>query len=121
MTHSEHYIQNLLRMELSKYGIVLRLNSGKFWQGKRVWSNEFKEYVLRDMKPVMGCPEGTSDLLFLGQDGTVAFIEVKDAKGKARPKQEQFINIMNQYGVRAGIARSVSDALKIIGVEEDGI
>ena len=115
----EQDVQNNIRLELSKYGIVLRLNSGKFWQGKRVWSNEFNRYVLIDLRPVQGCPEGTSDLLFIGEN-CIAFIEVKDDKGRVRTEQERFIKIIQDYGHKVGVARSVGDALKIIGVEKDG-
>ena len=112
----EHKIQNEIRLGLSPYGIVLRLNSGKFWQGQRVWSNEFKQYVLINLRPVQGCPEGTPDLLFIGENN-LAFVEVKDDKGKLRTEQERFIKIMQDYGHKIGVARSVEDALKIIGVE----
>ena len=118
MNKSEHIIQDEIRLALSQYGVVLRLNSGKFWQGKRVWSNEFEQFVLIDLRSIQGCPEGTSDLLFLGENNNVAFIECKDHKGKTRDKQEKFIDIMHQYGIRAGIARSVEDALEIIGVKK---
>ena len=119
MSKSEHRIQQEIQIALSQYGIVLRLNSGKFWQGRRVWSNEFNQFVLIDLRPVQGCPEGTPDLLFLGENGNVAFIECKDDKGKTRDKQDKFINIMHRYGIGANIARSVEDALKIIGVTEN--
>lgn len=112
---SENRVQSEIRLALSPYGIVLRLNSGKFWQGRRVWSNEFQQYVLIDLRPVQGCPEGTPDLLFLGENSNVAFVECKNQKGKAREKQERFIEIMHQYGIKADLARSVEDALKIIG------
>lgn len=114
MSKSEHLIQDEIRLELSKQGIVLRLNSGKFWQGKSVWSNEFNQYVLINLRPIQGCPEGTSDLLFLGENNNVAFIECKDDKGTLRKEQEKFINIMHRYGIKAGVARSVEDALKIV-------
>ena len=113
MSKSEHRRQDEIRLELSQHGIVLRLNSGKFWQGKRVWSNEFQQYVLIDLRPVQGCPPGTSDLLFIG-DNMVAFIECKDDKGNLRPEQERFLKIMQSYGHRAGVARSPEEALKII-------
>lgn len=112
MSKSEHRIQNEIRLELSKYGIVLRLNSGKFWQGNRVWSNEFHQYVLTNLRVVQGCPQGTADLIFIGKD--IAFIECKDDKGKPLAEQEKFIQIMRSYGHKAGVARSVEDALKII-------
>ncbi len=117
MSKSEHRIQDEIRLALSEYGIVLRLNSGKFWQGKRVWSNEFNQYVLTNLRPVQGCPPGTSDLLFIGSD--IAFIECKDGKGKARTDQEKFINIIHSYGHKAGIARSVEEAKKIILQRDD--
>lgn len=114
MNKSEHRIQDEIRLALSEHGVVLRLNSGKFWQGKRVWSNEFNQYILINLRPVQGCPTGTSDLLFIGNNNT-AFIECKDNKGNLRPEQERFIEIMRTYGHRAGVARSPEDALKIIG------
>ena len=114
MSKSEHRIQDEIRLALSLHGVVLRLNSGKFWQGRRVWSNEFQQYVLIDLRSVQGCPEGTSDLLYIGED-TTAFIECKDDKGKVRPEQENFINVMKSYGHKAGVARSVEEALDIIG------
>ena len=120
MPKSESTIQNEIRLSLSEHGVVLRLNSGKFWQGERVWSNEFNQYVLVNLRPVQGCPEGTSDLLFLGEKNNIAFIECKTKKGSAREKQKRFIEIMHSYGIKADLARSVEDALKIIGVDVDG-
>ena len=101
---SEINIQNNIRIALSKYGYVHRNNVGNFYTnyGSRVQC---------------GVP-GESDLFFFGKDGTAAFIEVKNAKGKPTNQQIKFINLMQSYGFRAGIARSVEDALKIIGKEE---
>ena len=115
MGKSENTIQNEIRLALSQHGIVLRLNSGKFWQGERVWSKEFNQYVLVNLRLVQGCPEGTPDLLFLGSESNFAFVECKTKKGAAREKQKRFIEIMKQYGIKADLARSPEDALKIIG------
>ena len=114
MSKSEHRIQDEIRLALSQHGIVLRLNSGKFWQGERVWSKEFNGYVLINLRPIQGCPEGTPDLLFLGEDNNVAFIECKTLKGTAKKKQLLFSDIMHQCNIKCEIARSVGDALKII-------
>jgi hypothetical protein len=55
--------------------------------------------------------------LFIGSKGQVAFIEVKDYKGKVREDQRRFLEIMKGYGYRCGIARTPEDALNIIGVK----
>ena len=115
---TEHKIQDSIRLALSQHGIVLRLNSGKAYGGNRVWDNRRQEYILTDLRPIALCVKGTPDLLFIGADGKVAFIEVKDDKGRAREDQKRFLSIVQQYGYRAGIARSVEDALNIIGVTD---
>lgn len=109
----EHTIQDLIRLELSKYGLVLRLNSGRAYGGTRIWDKKYG-YILKDIRPIALCGKGTPDLLFIGANGQVAFIEVKDDKGKAREDQKRFLAMVQQYGYRAGVARSVEDALKII-------
>lgn len=94
-------IQNSIRLALSHHGIVIRQNTGTF--------------LTPDGRHVKCGLTGMSDLLFIG-DGYVAFIEVKTASGRIRPEQQNFINRMLQMNHRAGIARSIEDALKIIGV-----
>ena len=110
----EHNIQNEIRLILSMYGIVLRLNSGKAYGGTKVWDKKYG-YILKDIRPISLCGKGTPDLLFIGAKGEVAFIEVKDKKGRVGEDQKRFLEIMKQYGYRAGVARSVEEALEIIG------
>ncbi len=102
---SERNIQAAIRVALSKYGICFRLNVGQFKtaDGRYISS---------------GLPRGTSDLLFIGY-GYIAFIETKTAKGRASPEQLRFIEQMRKYGHRAGIARSVEDAMMIIGASKE--
>lgn len=96
-------MQNQIRIALSVSGIVLRLNNGVF-------------YTASGARVASGLPPGTSDLLYIGQ-GRAAFIEVKTQSGRVSPAQQHFIDVVRSHGVRAGIARSVEDAIKII--EED--
>ena len=110
----ESDIQNRIRVALSPYGIVFRTNSGDFWQGEKVYSQEFKQPVLIHLRRVCGLPKGFSDLLFCGYDGRTAFIEVKQSHGRIRKDQIEFLNLMCSYGYAAGIARSPEDALKIV-------
>lgn len=99
-TNPETLIQNAIRVALSKRGIVLRLNNGVFYteSGQRIAS---------------GLPPGTSDLLFIGE-GRAAFIEVKTPTGRVSNAQQHFIDVVHSHGVRAGVARSVNEAIKII-------
>lgn len=113
----EHTIQDLIRLELSKHGLVFRTNAGSAWGGKYVNVPHLGNVILNPQKIEL-LPKGFSDLLFVGTDGRVAFVECKDDKGKLRPEQERFLNLMRSYGHRAGVARSVDDALKIIGESE---
>ena len=115
MNKSEHRIQDEIRLTLSQYGIVLRLNSGKAYGGKRIFDSRRNQYILTELRTIALCPKGTADVLFIGPDGKVAFIEIKNDNGRIGEEQERFIRMVQSYGHRAGIARSVSDALKIIG------
>ncbi len=115
---SEKRIQDEIRIALSKHGIVFRTNAGEFWQGRLVYSKEFNQRVLINLRRVDGLPTGFSDLIYFGRDGTMAFIETKTAKGKLTDEQSNFLDRMKSHGFRADIARSVEDALKIIGKEK---
>lgn len=111
MTESE--IQNRIRLDLSAYGIPFRTNSGEFWQGNRIYSREFGQEVLINLRRVAGLPKGFSDLLFVGE-GKIAFIECKTPGGRIREEQRRFLERMAALHHGAGIARSVEDALLII-------
>lgn len=106
MTKQETEIQKEIMLELSKYGIVIRQQSGNF----------FTEYGSR----IKVGFTGLSDLQFIRDDGElVVFIEVKTSRGAVRKEQENFINFINAKGskhLKAGIARSVKDALDLIEV-----
>lgn len=111
---SEHTIQDLIRLELSKHGLVFRTNAGSAWGGKLVNIPNIGNVIINPQRIEL-LPKGFSDLLFIGPDGTVAFIECKDDKGRLRTEQEKFINVMRSYGHKAGVARSPEQALEIIG------
>ena len=101
---TEQDIQNLIRAELSKHALVFRANVGK------VKTHDGRYFDT-------GLPPGFSDLFgFRKSDGKIFFIEVKTPKGRVRPVQEKFMEIVKRNGAIVGVARSVDDALKIIGV-----
>lgn len=98
---SEAEIQNRIRCALSEYGIVCRMSSG-------IFQTEGGRYVRT------GIP-GIPDLLFLGPNGQVVWIEVKTAKGRLSPEQLKFIETLRRKGHTVGVARTVTDALELIG------
>jgi VRR-NUC domain. len=110
---SEKQIQDEIRIALSDHGVVFRTNAGEFYQGKMVYSQEFKQRVLINLRVVQGLPIGFSDLLFIG-DGYTAFIETKRLGETPKPEQLNFINRMVALHHRAGVARNVEEALRII-------
>lgn len=116
MSKSEHRVQDEIRLALSNYGIVLRLNSGKAYGGNRIFDNRRGQYILTDLRGIALCPKGTPDLLFIGANGVIAFIEVKDHKGNLREDQKCFLSLLRQYGYRCGVARTPEEALTIAGI-----
>lgn len=112
---TEHDIQNTIRAEAADICVLFRTNAGDFWQGNPVYSKEFKQTVLINLRKVEGLPPGYSDLSGVRlSDGKAVFIEVKTPLGRVRPDQEKFIQRMISYGAIAGICRSAGDAIKLI-------
>lgn len=104
---TEHDIQNAIRIELSRLGFtVFRVNVGRFKLADGRWFDT-------------GLPVGFSDL-FAVKDGKVAFLEVKSDKGKPSQEQINFIEQMKKRGCRAGIVRSVDDAIKVVLQQDAG-
>jgi len=60
-----------------------------------------------------GLPKGFSDIMAVFPSGRVGFIEVKSAKGKTSPEQDEFLARMRDLGALAGVAHSVEEAMSI--------
>lgn len=110
----EHIIQNQIRAGVTSC-VLFRTNAGDFWQGDVVYSREFKQNVLINIRKIEGLPNGYSDLSGVRvSDGKAVFIEVKTAAGRLTANQKKFINKMREYGAIAGICRSVEDAYNLV-------
>ena len=96
---SESQLVNEILREVGRHCYVVRCNSGsvKLPSGKRF----------------AAMPAGFSDIMAILPGGRAAFIEVKAPGGKTAPEQEKFLERMKSLGARAGVARSVGDALEI--------
>ena len=124
----EHDIQNSIRIAISEnnLGVSFRTNVGQAWTGENIIHNSDGSITIINPRPIQtGLPEGFSDLLIIKptiispadagcQIARACFVEVKTQKGRVRPSQLNFINQMQNLGAKAGIARSVEDALNIL-------
>lgn len=95
----ETELQNRIRCALSEFGTVIRMNTG-------VFLTENGNHIRN------GIP-GMPDLLFVGDCGRTAWIEVKTKRGKVSKQQERFIKMLLDNGHRAGVARTVEEAIRI--------
>jgi hypothetical protein len=88
--------------ELGKFGAVYRCNSGsvKLPNGKRF----------------NGMPKGFSDVMFIRPDGVACFVECKTDRGKPTEDQKRFIARMQRLHAKAGVARSIEEAMDICGL-----
>lgn len=97
---NETQIQNAIRAVLSEIGIVRRNNVGT--------------YLTPYGKPiVIGIP-GEPDLTLFTKTGETIFIEIKTPTGRQSDKQKHFQKVVESYGFRYMIMRSVEDAKKLI-------
>lgn len=99
---NEKCIMNSIRIALSEYAVVFRVNVGT---GRTEDGRFF----------TTGVPKGYSDLSgHRKSDGKAFYFEVKSDKGKIRKEQEHFLKVMKETGAIAGIVRSVEDAIRLI-------
>lgn len=110
MASEETRISDQIRLALSDSCVLARSPAGLFYQGKRV------KNTIVNIRPVSVLIKGWPDLTgFRRSDGRAVFIEVKTKTGRPSAEQLRFIELAKKSGCLAGIARSVEDALEIIG------
>ena len=114
--NSETKIQNLILMALSKAGcLVFRNETSGAWVGK-VLHKDANQVTLTDARMIrFGLAVGSADIIGIAPCGRFLAIEIKTSKGRATKEQLRFIEAVNNAGGIAGIARSVDDALLLIG------
>lgn len=120
---TEHDIQSAIRLKLSELGYFTeRVNVGSGYLIPKQLMQRLKSQVSNDLRAQLdkipyfatGAVKGRSDLSAI-KDGRIYFIEVKTETGKATPEQLNFIEQMqSRYGCKAGIARSVDDAIRLV-------
>lgn len=98
---AERNIQALILMALSDAGCL-------------VWRQDTGAYKAPDGRLIRyGLCKGSSDIIGVAKDGRFLAVEVKTETGRVSPEQVQFLDAVKRAGGRAGVARSVSDAIRI--------
>lgn len=99
----ETKLMNEIAVALSEFCKVHRINVGTF--------------KTKDGRVVKsGVAPGFSDLFgHRKSDGRAFYIEVKTKTGRATKKQTKFLAAMERSGAITGIARSVAEAVEIVG------
>ena len=105
----------LVAQILADYGALpdMRLWPNKtmgLWAGEKVGSMRGGNIVLRNARMVkVGLATGSSDLIGIAPGGLFLGIEVKTGKAVAKKHQKRFIELINDLGGVAGVARNLED------------
>jgi hypothetical protein len=120
---------NILKEIQSKlsagYVRLFRNNVGAAWMGPFVRKGDGSVVLVKPQRVVFGLCEGSSDLIgwrsititqdMVGQRfAQFVAVEVKNSTGKLSKVQGAFLLTVAEAGGRAGVARSVTDAVHIL-------
>lgn len=102
MSRSEANVLNDILVALSQAGcLVWRNNTG-----------QLPDAMGRPIK--FGLCVGSSDIIGICPDGRFLAVEVKAASGRVSETQSRFIAAVRKAGGRAGVARNIDEALRIL-------
>ena len=125
----ESNVQNLIRLNVPPNARLFRNNVVRGYQGTPKRHADGTTVTLKHARVIdAGFCKGSSDLIgfttveitpdMVGQKIAVfTAVEVKTKKGRPSKEQLNFIKLIRTFGGRAGIARSIEDAQKIINGE----
>lgn len=126
MSGTEHALQNAIRNTLAGECLLFRVNVGQAWTGSKVDRLQGGRVLIHDARPFStGLPPGFADTFGLvrvtitpdmvGRElGQFLAGEIKTPTGRVSDKQAAFLAAINSNGGRAGIWRSVDDALRMV-------
>jgi hypothetical protein len=103
---------------------IFRQNAGFAWQGQVIEQSAHRLVLAHPRAIKLGCA-GMADLggitsviitpeMIGRRVGIDLQLEIKSARGRPTQEQANYISTMQALGARAGIARSVEDACRIV-------
>ena len=104
-----------LKVQIEDY-LQYQQNAGiLYWD--RLNSGDFIEVRGNTRRRIKGCRKGTADLIIL-KGGRTIFIELKSSKGRLRPEQTLFGELVQSQGCSYQVVRSLEELVDIIKVTE---
>lgn len=125
----EHGLQNEIRNALAGQCLLFRVNVGQAWTGTSIKKLPGNRVLIEGARPFStGLPAGFSDTfggvrLVITPDMVGSTVlqflagEIKSKTGRVSQKQAAFLDAVNNNGGRAGVWRSVDDALAMVLAE----
>lgn len=116
--NKETNIQSAIMLALSEAGcVVFRNNTAGAWIGKII-HKAGNQVTLTDSHMIrFGLCVGSSDVIGIAPDGRFLAVEVKTSTGRPTKEQLRFIDAVRSAGGIAGIARTTTEALELIGTK----
>lgn len=126
----ESNIQKTIQLNVPPHARLFRNNVVRGYQGIPKRHTDGTTVTLQHARIIdAGLCKGSSDLIgftsveithdMVGQKVAIfTAVEVKNKKGRASKEQLNFIKLIRTFGGRAGIARNIEDAQKIINGEQ---
>lgn len=96
MAQSESQVSNAIRLALSAIGCV-------------IWRNNVGVDTSKGVR--YGLAVGSADLIGIAPGGRFLSVEVKTARGRVRPEQQLWLELVRARGGIAIVARSADDAV----------
>lgn len=103
---AERDIQHAVRLALGQYPDRVCV-----WRNNTGVARQANGRVIR-----YGLCVGSSDLIGLTSEGQFVAIELKASRGRLSHEQELFLALVRRNGGLAGVARSVTEALSLVGI-----
>lgn len=113
--NEETKLMRTIMVAISQAGhTVWRNETGQFWTGKPIHKDGDTITLANPRMIPVGLCVGSSDLIGITRLGIFFAVEVKTKTGRISKQQQQFIDHINSTGGKAGVCRSVADALNLL-------
>ena len=113
----ETKIQNAILIKLSQAGCtVWRVETAGAWVGRQIHKDGNTVTLANARMFTTGLCVGGADIIGIHHaTGRFIAVEVKTPTGRVSKEQQTFIDAVKRAGGIAGVARSVEDALELLG------